>query len=228
MRSKKGWVSERDANTERQVGPLHRQPPTAASRRKVVDNASWGSWIVDDEILFVRGTKIFRKKLRRRQETAAGGQRGRRRPGRRAAAAAARCRSDGKYIAITLRGSKRETGIWDIDEEDLDPHRRSAARSTGRPTARRSTGCIPPATAAAGCSAHADDQDGKPPKDVRRRRAEFIDLPGRRSHEYFPRAVARRQMDGLGGHPARPRPRHRRLRDLPVAGGHARPRRRRG
>ena len=31
---------------------------------------------------------------------------------------------DGRYLAITLRGSKRETGIWNVDEEDLDADRR--------------------------------------------------------------------------------------------------------
>src|SRR6185369_11867079 len=67
-RSKSGWVSERDANNS-DKWDLYTIKPDGSAPTKVVDNASWGSWISDDEILYVRGTKIFRKKLSDEKET---------------------------------------------------------------------------------------------------------------------------------------------------------------
>ena len=77
------------------------------------------------------------------------------------------------------------------DEEDLDPDRRRAARSTGRRGRAKSTGSTRPATAAAGCCT-LPVKDGKPAKgdDDLDAACAFIDIPGRRSHEYFPQLSA--------------------------------------
>jgi len=61
-RSKKGWVSERDANTS-DKWDIYTINPDGSEPKKVVESASWGSWISEDEILFVRDTKVFRAKL---------------------------------------------------------------------------------------------------------------------------------------------------------------------
>src|SRR6478735_1611894 len=61
-RSKQGWVSERDANTS-DKWDIYTIKPDGSEPKKVVESASWGSWISDDEILYVRGTKVFRSKL---------------------------------------------------------------------------------------------------------------------------------------------------------------------
>jgi hypothetical protein len=92
--------------------------------------------------------------------------------------------SDGKYIAITLRGSKRETGIWHI------------ARKTWL---RTGDGCqinwtpdgqqvywVHPTGNGGSRVFHMDMANGKPTKEVDDDEKTFIDLPGRRSHEYFP------------------------------------------
>ena len=67
-RSKKGWVSERDANTDGKWD-IYTITPDGKDETKVVDNASWGTWISNDEIVFVRGTAIVRRKLDGEQET---------------------------------------------------------------------------------------------------------------------------------------------------------------
>ena len=60
-RSKKGWVSERDAN-DSEKWDVFTINPDGSDPVKWVENASWASWISGDEIVFVRGTKILRKK----------------------------------------------------------------------------------------------------------------------------------------------------------------------
>ncbi|HXU81184.1 MAG TPA: hypothetical protein VN914_07290, partial [Polyangia bacterium] len=67
-RSKKGWVYERDANSDGKWD-LWTVTPEGTNEEKVVDNASWGSWVSDGEIVYVRGTKIFRRKLAGGTET---------------------------------------------------------------------------------------------------------------------------------------------------------------
>ena len=61
-RSKKGWVSERDANNS-DKWDIYTVSPDGSNLTKVLDSASWGSWVGPDEIIFVRGTKILRTKL---------------------------------------------------------------------------------------------------------------------------------------------------------------------
>jgi hypothetical protein len=149
----------------------------------VVDSASWGSWISDDEILFVRGTKVFRSKLGAKEETQLMDSEGvsdlsgalLQQP---------ELSSDGKYLAVTLRGSKRETGLWNI------------AKKTWTQTG---LGCqvnwtpdhsaiywVHPTGNGGSRVLRMPIENGTPPKDVDEDKLEFMDMPGRRSHEYFP------------------------------------------
>ena len=73
---------------------------------------------------------------------------------------------DGKYIAITLRGSKRETGIWDIAKKIWTQHRPRLPDQLDARRQRRSTGSTRPATAAAR-SSRMPIKDGKPHEGVR-------------------------------------------------------------
>jgi hypothetical protein len=91
---------------------------------------------------------------------------------------------DGKYLAITLRGSKRETGLWDIEnrkwtQTGLGCQINWTPDQTGiywvHPTGNGGSRILQmPITA------------GAPPKDPSLDELELMDLPGRRSHEYFP------------------------------------------
>lgn len=181
-RSKNGWVSERDANTS-EKWDIYTIKPDGSEPKKVVDSASWGSWISEDEILFVRGTKVFRAKVGSKDETQLMDSEGvsdlsgalLQQP---------ELSSDGKYLAVTLRGSKRETGIWNI------------AKKTWTQTG---LGCqvnwtpdhsaiywVHPTGNGGSRVLRMPIENGKPPKDSDEDKLEFMDLPGRRSHEYFP------------------------------------------
>jgi hypothetical protein len=187
-RSKKGWVSERDANLSAKWD-LYTVRPDGTEPTKVVEDATWGSWIGPDEIIFVRDGKILRTKLAASGEAAGkehllldGGatksldgaelQQPELSPG-------------GRLIAITLRGSRRETGIWNLDSKTwtktglgcqinwspdgktiywMNPTGNGGSEVFRMPI----TDGAPPAET--------------PPDDV----LHFMDMPGRRSHEYFP------------------------------------------
>jgi hypothetical protein len=91
---------------------------------------------------------------------------------------------DGGYIAITLRGSQRETGIWDV---------------AGKRWKKTGLGCqiaftpggdriywVNP-TGNGGSEIFAMPiEKGAPAKELSDDELKFMDLPGRRSHEYFP------------------------------------------
>jgi hypothetical protein len=185
-RSKKGWVSERDANNS-DKWDIYIVSPDGSNITKVVDGGSWGSWVGLDEIVFVRGTKIFRTKLGSNKETEIMDSEGvsdldgalLQQP---------ELSHDGKYIAITLRGSKRETGIWDIAKKTWT--------STG-------LGCQinwkPDGTGIYWVNPTGNGgseiftmpiKDGKPVKELSDDDMRLMDYPGRRSHEYFPELSA--------------------------------------
>jgi Tol biopolymer transport system component len=185
-RSKKGWVYERDANSE-DKWDIWTVTPDGKDETKVVDNASWGSWLADDEIIYVRGTRIFRRKIDGGKEVKVMESDGvadldgalLQQP---------EMSHDGQYLAITLRGSKRETGVWDI---------------ANKTWTRTGLGCqinwtpddghiywVNP-TGSGGSEVFSMRMNkGKPPKDVSDDELKFMDLPGRRSHEYFPQLSA--------------------------------------
>lgn len=186
-RSKKGWVYERDSNTDNKWD-VWTVTPEGQDATKVVDNASWANWLANDEIIFVRGTRIFRRKLAGTQEvlvmdsTGVAGLEG-------ALLQQPQMSTDGKYVAITLRGSKRETGIWDI------------AAKTWTQTG---LGCqinwtpdgssiywVNPTGNGGSEIFRMPMRDGKPvdPK-AADDTLKFMDLPGRISHEYFPKFSA--------------------------------------
>ena len=185
-RSKKGWVSERDAN-DSDKWDLFTVGPDGSNATRVVESGSWGNWLGRDEIIFVRGKKIFRTKLGSGKETevmdstgvdALDG----------ALLQQPEMSRDGKYVAITLRGSKRETGIWDIANKSWT--------KTG-------DGCqinwlpdgsgiywVNPTGNGGSEIVHMPIKDGKPAKDLSDDERRLMDMPGRRSHEYFPEISA--------------------------------------
>jgi hypothetical protein len=149
----------------------------------VVDNASWGSWLSDDEIVYVRGTTIFRRKLPAGDETVVMSSEGvadlegalLQQP---------EMSRDGKYVAITLRGSKRETGIWDLQKKTWTKTG-LGCQINWTPDGSRIYWVNP--TGNGGSEVYAlPMRDGKPEKALSDEQLKFMDLPGRRSHEYFP------------------------------------------
>jgi Tol biopolymer transport system component len=182
-RSKQGWVSEQNANVP-DKWDIWTIRPDGAELEKLIDSASWGTWVDRDNILYVRGTVIRRRQLSTGADSeivdstkvpALDG----------ALLQQPQISRDGKLIAITLRGSKRETGIWDIEHKTWtrtgDGCQINWAPQDGwiywvHPTGNGGSRVVHGALG----GSNLDDID----------KLVMIDLPGRRSHEYFPQLSA--------------------------------------
>jgi Tol biopolymer transport system component len=187
-RSKQGWVSEKDANRP-EKWDLFLMPLEGGTPKRVAENASWGIWIGPEKILFSRGTKVLTKDLASGAEellvdstqvAALGG----------AELQNPHLSPDGKYLALTLRGAMRETGIYSIE---------------GKSWAKTGEGCqvnwfpggdriywINPSGNGGSETFSVPVADGKPTKEFSYGEMRFVDIPGRQSHEYFP------QLDSSG------------------------------
>ena len=186
-RSRKGWVFERDANAE-DKWDIFTITPDGKDETKVVENGSWGTWISNDEIAFARGTAIIRTKLDGGDETVLvdstkvadlDG----------ALMQQPEMSKDGKYIAITLRGSKRETGIWDVKAKKWK-RTGDGCQINWRPSGDE-VYWVHPTGNGSSRVLHVPVENGKVAKsDGDLDALTLIDLPGRRSHEYFPQLSA--------------------------------------
>lgn len=181
-RSKKGWVSERDANAS-DKWDIYTIAPDGSDAKKVVDSASWASYISEDEILFVRGTKVFRANLGSGEETQLMDSEGvsdldgalLQQP---------ELSSDGKFLAITLRGSKRETGLWNVADKTWT--QTGLGCQINWTPDHEAIYWVHPTGNGGSRVLRMPITDGAPPQDADVDKLEFMDLPGARSHEYFP------------------------------------------
>jgi hypothetical protein len=182
-RSKKGWVSERDANISNKWD-LYTVHPDGTELTKVLGDATWGSWVGDDEVIFVRDGKILRTKLGSgKEEELLDGNTAK-------VLDAAELQQpelspDGKYVAITLRGSRRETGIWSLADKTWT-QTGLGCQINWAPDGKTIYWMNP--TGNGGSEVYRMSiVDGKPPaKAPSDDEIRFMDMPGRRSHEYFP------------------------------------------
>lgn len=186
-RSKNGWVYERDANTDGKWD-IYTITPEGKEETKVVDNASWGSWLSNDEIVYAKSTAIVKRKLDGGDETVLvdstkvpelDG----------ALLQQPEISKDGRYIAITLRGSKRETGIWNIRKKTWI--RTGEGCQINWTPFKSEVYWVHPTGNGGSRVLHLPIVNGKPAKsDADLDALTLIDLPGRRSHEYFPQLSA--------------------------------------
>jgi Tol biopolymer transport system component len=186
-RSKKGWVYERDANTDGKWD-IYTITPDGKEETKVVDNASWGGWINNDEIVYVRSTAVYRRALKGGPETllvdstkesVLDG----------ALLQQPEISKDGAFLAITLRGSKRETGVWDLAKKTWT-HTGEGCQVNWAPSGDEIYWVHPTGNGGSRIM-HLPMANGKPSKsDSDLDAITLIDLPGRRSHEYFPQLSA--------------------------------------
>lgn len=184
-RSKKGWEFERDANTEGKWD-IFTVTPEGKALTKIVDNASWGNWLSNDEIVYARGTRILRRKVSGGdEELLVDSAKVPELDG--ALLQQPEMSRDGKFLAITLRGSKRETGIWSVEKKTWT---------------RTGDGCqinwapnnaeiywVHPTGNGGSRVLHMPIEGGKLARsnaDADPDALTLIDIPGRRSHEYFP------------------------------------------
>jgi len=182
-RSKKGWVSEKDANRP-DKWDLYTIPfPAGGQPTKVAENASWGVWIGPNKILLSRKTQVFTRELDGGKEEllvdstkveSLGG----------ADLQNPHLSPDGNYIAITLRGAMRETGIYTIASKSW-VKTGEGCQINWFPSGDRIF-WINPSGNGGSETFSAPVSGGKPTKELSYEEMRFVDIPGRRSHEYFP------------------------------------------
>jgi hypothetical protein len=181
-RSKRGWVSEQDSNRPGKWD-LYLIDVAGGQPRKVVEDGSWGIWVAEGKILFARGKKVLTKELASAQETELvdsnsvadlGG----------AELQNPHLSPDGKYLAMTLRGAKRETGILDLGTRSW-VKTGEGCQVNWFPGGDRVYWVNPSGNGGSEVFA-LPVKDGKPVRELPYEQLRFVDIPGQRSHEYFP------------------------------------------
>lgn len=181
-RSKLDWTAETNANyPERWDTWVVNADGTG--EKLLVPNSTWATWRPDGSIVFSRGTDVFtcagdgtgEAKLVDGKADFKGG-----------IAQNPNMSSDGKFLAVTLRGSERSVGVLNLaNHQWFESASGGGCQMTFFPGKRRVMRVNP--TGNGGTELYAYDLDesgrhGKLSVDAQK----WIDLPGRRSHEYFP------------------------------------------
>jgi len=190
-RSKRDWTIETDADySDRWDTWIINADGTG--EKLLLPNAVWATWTRDGKsILYSRGKNVYRcdpdgsheTQLADGDKDLKGG-----------IAQHPHLSDDGKYMAVTLRGSQRETGILNMQthqwftsgggcEFSFFPGRRRCIRVNE--TGNGGTQIF--AFDLKEDGTHGKISDGK----IDGKSITFMDMPGRRSHEYFPRLSAK-------------------------------------
>jgi hypothetical protein len=178
----KGFVPQSTANAPG-AWDLFTVNVDGSDLKKVVAGGAWGNWVSADEIVFVRGSQVIRAKLDGGEEAVlldAADQ-----P---ALASAAfqqpQLSPDGKYLALTLAGGRRQVGVWKLKKQ-LWNEAGPGAQATWTPDG---TGLvwIDVAGKERASIARALVEKGVPAKGA----GTLLDMPGKRSREAFPRLSA--------------------------------------
>lgn len=188
-RSKAGWEKESEADVFDRWD-LYTISVDGADEKLVAENGCWGTWRPGgDSIVFARGPKVIIKDLKSNTEVELFDADVSIKKG--TYSQEPNLSPDGKKIAITLRGSSRETGVWNVVKKEW--YQTGAGCQSdwfpdGKKILRMNEG---QGNGGTEVLAFDVDENGKPtnnfkglsiPKEMR-----FMDLPGRRSHEYFPK-----------------------------------------
>lgn len=188
VRSKMGWVAEADAEMN-DKWDLFTINIDGTDEKKVAEDACWGSWRPNgEEIVFARGAKVVIKNLSSGEEKEIFDAGEKLKKG--AYSQQPMLSPNGKLLAVTVRGSDRQTGIYNLESGEWNTTG-AGCQITWWPdnsaVLRMNEGHGNGGTEILKISV---DESGKPtdkirglgvPKEIR-----FMDLPGRRSHEYFP------------------------------------------
>lgn len=180
-RSKLDWQSETDANYPERwdtwvVGT------DGKGERLLIPRSTWADWADGGKkIIFARGADVWlcnadgtnEQRLIDGSHELKGG-----------IAQNPHLSDDGRLVAITLRGSQREVGVF-----NLSNHKWYASAEGGGcqmnffPKSHRVYRVNPTGNGGTELFAYELNQDGSTPNSHHK---EWVDLPGRRSHEYFP------------------------------------------
>jgi Tol biopolymer transport system component len=181
-RSKQGWVSEQDSNRPGKWD-LYLMPSRGGEPQLAVTDASWGTWIDAGRILYSRGTKVLQRELASGKEevtadsTAVSGLGG-------AELQNPHLSPDGRYLAMTLRGAKRETGILALASRTWTKTG-EGCQVNWFPSGDRIYWVNPSGNGGSELFAQ-PVRDGRPVSELGYDQLRYLDLPGQRSHEYFP------------------------------------------
>ncbi|HUI90953.1 MAG TPA: hypothetical protein VLX68_01790 [Chitinivibrionales bacterium] len=191
-RSKSGWVPEEDAE-KNDKWDLWTVKPDGTGEKKVAENAVWGTWRpTGDSIVFARASKVFIKCLASGEEKEIFD--AEKQFKKNTWAQQPELSPNGKCLAITLRGTSRQTGIWNFDRKEWYTTGAGCEISwfpDNKAVIRMNEGQGNGSTEELKIDV---DANGKPlaiPAGLAvDKKFRFMDLPGRRSHEYFPQISA--------------------------------------
>ena len=188
VRSKMGWVPEGDAEIH-EKWELWTINVDGSDEKQVADNACWGTWRPNGkEIVFARGPKVVIKNLETEEEKVIFD--AEESIKKKTYSQQPELSPNGKYLAITLRGTTRETGIWDLEAEKWNSTGGGCQINWfpgGDRVLRMNEGMGNGGTEVLAINV----KDGAPVQGIRGLRVlkelKLMVLPGRRSHEYFPK-----------------------------------------
>jgi hypothetical protein len=186
-RSKLDWTIETDANFPERWDTWIINAD-GSGEKLLIPNSTWATWTRDGlSILYSRGKNVYRSNAEGGGETLiADGDK----EWKGGLAQHPSLSDDGRFLATTLRGSQRETGILDLKTRKWftsgggcqfsffpNAHRCIRVNETGN------GGTQVFAFSLKEDGTHGKISDGK----IDGKSISFMDLPGRRSHEYFPK-----------------------------------------
>lgn len=188
-RSKLDWTIETDANyPDRWDTWVINTDGAAGGEKLLIPNSTWANWTRDGKsIVFSRGKQVLKCNIDGTGETViASGDK----EWKGGLAQHPSLSDDGRFLALTLRGSQRETGILDLKTRKFFTSG-GGCQFSFFPNAHR---CIRVnESGIGGTQVFAFDlkEDGTHGKisggSIDGKSIVFMDIPGRRSHEYFPR-----------------------------------------
>lgn len=181
-RSKLDWTAETNANYPERWDTWIVNVD-GSGEKLLVPNSTWATWRPDGSIVFSRGVDVF---------TCAGDGSGEKRivDGKTALkggiAQNPNMSSDGKFLAITLRGSQRSVGVLNLGNGQwFESATGGGCQMTFLPGKHRVVRVNP--TGNGGTELYTYDLDAAGRHGaLSAAQQKWIDLPGRRSHEYFP------------------------------------------
>jgi hypothetical protein len=180
----KDFVRESDANVA-DAWDLYTVGVDGNDLKKVVENATWGSWAGPDAVVFVRGSKVMRTKLGEGDgETKTLLDTARYPFFDGAVVQQPELSHDGHFVALTLAGKHRQVGIWSIKKKHWTDLGQGAQISWAPDGASviwaDAMGKEQSRIAREAVVAGQPGDDGDPDKRL------LVDLPGKRSRERFP------------------------------------------
>ena len=188
-RSKMGWVAEEDAE-QFDKWDVWSVNTDGSDEKKLADNGSWGAWTNDGQaIVFARGPKVFQKNVSSQEETLLFDPEESIKKG--TYSQEPQLSPNGQFLAITLRGSTRETGIWNFDTKTWSSTG-GGCQITWFPDNKRVLR-VNEGQGNGGTEVLVLDinESGAPVDKIRGlslpKKMRIMDLAGRRSHEYFPK-----------------------------------------